>query len=67
MGFGLAMLADTAATTTDLQSAFGSAITKVQGDCMGMIGTALPVCLAIVGAVVAITFGVKFFKKSAKG
>lgn len=65
MGFGLAMLAE--ATTTDLQSAFGSAITKVQGDCMGMIGTALPVCLAIVGAVVAITFGVKFFKKSAKG
>lgn len=60
------MLAEATAGSTDLITAFSNALTSVKGDCMSMISTALPVTLAIVGAVIAVSFGIKFFKRSTK-
>lgn len=45
----------------------GGAVTDgfggVANDMLGMITDILPIALAIIGAVLAITFGIKFFKK----
>ncbi len=55
------------AETTDVGAIFGTAIGSIQSDAMGMIGQALPVALGIVGVVLAITIGMKVFKRFAKG
>lgn len=43
-------------------TAFGTALSTVQGDVMSMMGTALPIALVIVGAFIAVRLGIKFFK-----
>lgn len=48
------------------QEAFQTAITSVQSDFLGFMGIALPVGLAIGGAIIAIRLGWKFFKGVAK-
>lgn len=65
MGSVTAMLAD-AATTSTIQDAFSTAINSIKGDVMGMVGTALPVALAIVGVFIAVRLGIKFFKSASK-
>lgn len=50
----------------DVTSTFSTAVTQVQTDVMSMISTALPIALAIGGAVIAIRLGWKFFKSMAK-
>jgi len=52
---------------TAIQTAFDTAIASVQGDILGMLGAALPVVLTITGAVLAVSFGIKFVKRFAKG
>lgn len=52
---------------TGIESAFQTAIGTVQTDVLSMITIALPVVLAIVGAVLAVRFGIRFFKTTAKG
>lgn len=51
--------------TVNLGEAFGTALTNVQSAVNGYIGQALPVGLAIMGAVLGITIGVKAFKRFA--
>ena len=49
-----------------VKSAFESGITDAQGSIMDFMAVALPVALVVVGAVVAVKFGIKFFKSTAK-
>lgn len=53
---------ETAVGTSDLQSAFSSAVSNVQGDILGYLGIALPVGLAIFGAIIAIKKGISFVR-----
>jgi hypothetical protein len=52
---------------TGVSEAFGTAIAAVQTDVMGFIGQALPVALGIVGTVLAVTIGIKVFKRFSRG
>lgn len=49
----------TEAMTTAMQTAFQT----VQNDVLGMVEVSLPFALAIMGTVLAITIGLKVFKK----
>lgn len=49
-----------------ITTAFTTGITGIQGDIVSMIAVAVPIVLAIVGLVMAIKFGIKFFKGAAK-
>lgn len=49
-----------------LTTAFGTALSGISDDVIGMISTALPVALTILGATLAITIAVRFFKRLAK-
>nr|DAV21212.1 MAG TPA: major coat protein [Inoviridae sp.] len=46
-----------------MTTAVDTAFKAIKSDVSGMMTTALPVALAIVGIGLAITLGVKFFKK----
>ncbi len=49
--------------TDAMTKTISDAFTSIQSDVTSMFGTALPVALAIIGLGLAITLGVKFFKK----
>ena len=49
-----------------VKTAFESGINAAQGSIMDFMATALPVALVVVGAVVAVKFGIKFFRSTAK-
>lgn len=49
-----------------MTAAFTTATTAVQSDVMSMITVALPAGLAIMGTILAIRIGVKFYKSIAK-
>ncbi|EJF40969.1 hypothetical protein HMPREF1141_2584 [Clostridium sp. MSTE9] len=51
---------------TTVTEAFGTALTQVQTDAMEFIAQGLPIGLAIMGTILAITIGVKAFKRFAK-
>ncbi|WP_294387811.1 hypothetical protein [uncultured Ruminococcus sp.] len=51
-----------AASSSDLQSSFSTAISSVQSDILGYLGLALPVGLAIFGAVIATKKGISFVR-----
>lgn len=50
-----------------LITALGTAFSTIQDDFMSVVSTALPIALAIVGVGIAITLGIKYFKKISKG
>lgn len=50
-----------------ITTAFTSGIASIKGDMISMITIAIPIILAIVGLVMAVKFGIKFFKGTAKG
>lgn len=51
-----------AVSSSDLQSSFSSSVSSIQGDVLGYIGLALPVGLAIFGAIIAIKKGISFVR-----
>lgn len=51
-----------AASSSDLQSSFSTAINSIQSDILGYIGLALPIGLAIFGAIIAIKKGITFVR-----
>ena len=56
--------AEGAASDTDgLKSAMSTAFGQIKTDAFSMMGTALPIALGIIGAVLAVKLGIKFFKK----
>lgn len=57
---------DTTTAIDAVKSAFETGINSAQGSIMEFMATALPVALVVVGAVVAVKFGIKFFRNTAK-
>ena len=56
--------AEGAASDVDgLKSAMSTAFGQIKTDAFSMMGTALPIGLGIIGAVLAVKLGIKFFKK----
>lgn len=51
-----------AASSSDLQSSFSTAISSIQSNILGYIGLALPIGLAIFGAIIAIKKGISFVR-----
>jgi hypothetical protein len=51
-----------AVSSSDLQSSFSSSVSSIQGDVLGYIGLALPVGLAIFGAIIATKKGISFVR-----
>lgn len=49
-----------------MTNALSTAFNGVKTDVLSMIETSLPIGLAIMGTVLAITLGIKFFRKVAK-
>ena len=58
-----ALAADAASDTDGLKSAMSTAFGQIKTDAFSMMGTALPIALGIIGAVLAVKLGIKFFKK----
>ena len=59
-----ALAADGVSSDTDgLKSAMSTAFGQIKTDAFSMMGTALPIALGIIGAVLAVKLGIKFFKK----
>lgn len=52
-------------TSTNLLTAFETALTNVQTEVFGYVETALPVALAIMGTMLAVGIGIAFFKRIA--
>lgn len=52
---------ETASST--ISSAVTTALGSVQSDAMSMIASVLPYALAIVGAIIVVTIGIRVFKK----
>lgn len=57
---------DTTKAIDTVKSAFESGIGDAQGSIMEFMSVALPVALVVVGAVIAVKFGIKFFKSTTK-
>lgn len=55
-----------AAIDSGMKTALSEAFTAVKTDVVDLMGVALPAALAIVGIGLAVTLGIKFFKKFAK-
>lgn len=53
-------------TMSSLITAMGTAFGTIRDDFFSILGTALPIALAVVGAGLAISLGIKYFKKLAK-
>ncbi len=51
-----------AAGSSDLQTSFSTAISSIQSDVLGYIAVALPIGLAIFGAIIAIKKGISFVR-----
>lgn len=49
-----------------LITAMGTAFGNIKDDFFSILGTALPIALAVVGAGLAISLGIKYFRKLAK-
>lgn len=49
-----------------LITAMGTAFGTIKDDFFSILGTALPIALAVVGAGLAISLGIKYFRKLAK-
>ncbi|WP_277409709.1 hypothetical protein [Lacrimispora xylanisolvens] len=50
----------------DITGTLTTAFTSVKSDMLATIGAALPIALAVVGAGMAVRFGIKFFRQIAK-
>lgn len=55
-----------AQSTSSIETAVTGALTTVQSDALSMIAAVLPYALAIMGAIVVITIGIRAFKRTSK-
>ena len=53
--------------TLDVSDAIGAGMTSVAGEIMGVIAVALPIVLGVVGAIIAIRFGINFLRSMFRG
>lgn len=54
------------AESSAIETAVTGALTTVQADALSMIAAVLPYALAIMGAIVVITIGIRAFKRTSK-
>lgn len=54
---------ESASGTAAIQSAVTTALSTTQSDAMTLIASVLPYALAIVGAIIVVTIGIRVFKK----
>jgi hypothetical protein len=59
----LAVPALASTTTSSINDVMSTAFTEVAGGIMSTIGTILPIVLGILGTVIAVKFGISFFKR----
>lgn len=59
------LFALTATPMESISSAVTTALSTVQTDALGLIASVLPYALAVVGAVIVVTIGIRVFKKIA--
>lgn len=52
--------------TADMTTALQTAFAAVQTDVVSIITTALPYALAVMGVMLAVTLGIRFFKRVSK-
>ena len=52
--------------SSDITTAVTTALGTVQSDAMGLIAAVLPYALAIMGAILVVTIGVRAFKRASK-
>lgn len=57
-----AVLADASAGVLDLSSTLSTALSGIQSSVSGMINVAMPVGLGIMGTILAVRIGVRFFR-----
>ena len=55
-----------AQSTSSIETAVTGALTTVQSDALSMIAAVLPYALAIMGAIVVISIGIRAFKRTSK-
>lgn len=55
-----------AQSASGIETAVTGALTTVQSDALSMIAAVLPYALAIMGAIVVITIGIRAFKRASK-
>lgn len=55
-----------AQSTSSIETAVTGALTTVQSDALSMIAAVLPYALAIMGAIVVVTIGIRAFKRASK-
>lgn len=53
----------TTETAFDVSTLMQESVNQVQGDLMGVLAIVVPAIVVIVGAVVAVSFGIKWIKK----
>jgi type IV secretory pathway VirB2 component (pilin) len=58
----VAALANTT-PTNDVSGVMESSFQNVVGDILGMLATILPIALGVFGATIAITFGIRWFRR----
>lgn len=66
MGCISAFAEDTSSTAT-LKNAMSTAFESIKSDAISFFAVALPVALSIMGIVIAVKLGIKFFKKFSNG
>lgn len=54
------------AAAPDIPGAVTTALQTVQSDALGLIASVLPYALAIMGAIVVVTVGIRAFKRASK-
>lgn len=62
----LAMAFPAFAQSADIPTAVTTALGTVQSDALGLIAAVLPYALAIMGAILVVTIGVRAFKRASK-
>lgn len=62
----LAMAVPAFAQSADIPTAVTTALATVQSDALGLIAAVLPYALAIMGAILVVTIGVRAFKRASK-
>jgi len=61
------MLINLSTATSGASEALTAGLQNAQGEILGIIAIVVPMVMVVVGAILAIRFGIRFFKSLAKG
>jgi hypothetical protein len=60
---GMMSVAALASTTSDVETVLTTSFTRVVGDITSVIGAVLPIALGVLAMTIAITFGIRWFRR----